>query len=230
MNPGQSVKDRAGKWMILEAEKRGDLKPGGLVVESTAGNTGIGLAVVASARGYRTLIVIPEYPEPGKEGHAAAVRRRTDRGAGAALLQSEQLSACRQQARRSACARTSRTACCSPISGTISTMPRRITNRPARKSGSRPAARSTVLSARSAPAARWPAPAVTLKEKNKDIVDRLRRPARRGDVRTVQERRRQIDAGRLDHRRHRARPRHARHRGTAKVDTPSSFPMRKRFR
>jgi cysteine synthase len=60
MNPGQSVKDRAGKWMILEAAKRGELKPGGLVVEATAGNTGIGLAVVASARGYRTLIVIPD--------------------------------------------------------------------------------------------------------------------------------------------------------------------------
>ena len=60
MNPGQSVKDRAGKWMILEAEKRGELKPGGLVLEGTAGNTGIGLAVVASARGYRTLIVIPD--------------------------------------------------------------------------------------------------------------------------------------------------------------------------
>src|SRR5213079_2476813 len=60
MNPGQSVKDRAGKQMILEAEKRGDLRPGGLVVEGTAGNTGIGLAVVASARGYRTLIVIPD--------------------------------------------------------------------------------------------------------------------------------------------------------------------------
>ena len=60
MNPGQSVKDRAGKWMILEAEKRGELKPGGLVLAPTAGNTGIGLAVVASARGYRTLIVIPE--------------------------------------------------------------------------------------------------------------------------------------------------------------------------
>jgi len=60
MNPGQSVKDRAGKWMILEAEKRGDLKPGGLVLEATAGNTGIGLAVVASARGYRTMIVIPQ--------------------------------------------------------------------------------------------------------------------------------------------------------------------------
>ena len=60
MNPGGSVKDRAGRQMILEAEKRGDLRPGGLVVESTAGNTGIGLAVVAAARGYRTLIVIPE--------------------------------------------------------------------------------------------------------------------------------------------------------------------------
>jgi cysteine synthase A len=60
MNPGGSVKDRAGRQMILEAEQRGELKRGGLVVESTAGNTGIGLALVANARGYRTLIVIPE--------------------------------------------------------------------------------------------------------------------------------------------------------------------------
>src|SRR5262249_43869802 len=60
MNPGQSVKDRPARQMILEAEKRGDIRPGGLVVESTAGNTGIGLALVANARGYRTLIVIPE--------------------------------------------------------------------------------------------------------------------------------------------------------------------------
>jgi cysteine synthase A len=60
MNPGQSVKDRAARQMILEAERRGELKPGGLVVESTAGNTGIGLALVANARGYRTLIVIPQ--------------------------------------------------------------------------------------------------------------------------------------------------------------------------
>src|ERR1700747_1836072 len=60
MNPGQSVKDRAARQIILEAEKRGELRPGGLVVEGTAGNTGIGLALVANARGYRTLIVIPE--------------------------------------------------------------------------------------------------------------------------------------------------------------------------
>jgi cysteine synthase A len=60
MNPGQSVKDRPGRQMILEAEKRKEIERGGLVVEATAGNTGIGLAVVANARGYRTLIVIPE--------------------------------------------------------------------------------------------------------------------------------------------------------------------------
>jgi cysteine synthase A len=60
MNPGQSVKDRPALHIILEAEKRGEIKPGGLVVESTAGNTGIGLALVANARGYRTLIVIPQ--------------------------------------------------------------------------------------------------------------------------------------------------------------------------
>ncbi|MCB1497305.1 MAG: cysteine synthase A [Bauldia sp.] len=60
MNPGQSVKDRAARHIILEAEKRGDLKPGGLIVEGTAGNTGIGLALVGKARGYRVVIVIPE--------------------------------------------------------------------------------------------------------------------------------------------------------------------------
>ena len=60
MNPGGSVKDRPGRQMILEAEARGDLKPGGLIVEGTAGNTGISIALVARARGYRTVIVIPD--------------------------------------------------------------------------------------------------------------------------------------------------------------------------
>ncbi len=60
LNPGQSVKDRAARQMILEAEARGDLKPGGLIVEGTAGNTGIGIALVAKARGYRTWIVMPD--------------------------------------------------------------------------------------------------------------------------------------------------------------------------
>jgi cysteine synthase A len=60
LNPGGSVKDRAALSIILDAERRGALRPGGLIVEGTAGNTGIGLALVGNARGYRTLIVIPE--------------------------------------------------------------------------------------------------------------------------------------------------------------------------
>jgi cysteine synthase A len=60
MNPGQSVKDRAGLFIIRDAEKKGLLRPGGVIVEGTAGNTGIGLTVVAKALGYRTVIVIPE--------------------------------------------------------------------------------------------------------------------------------------------------------------------------
>jgi cysteine synthase A len=59
LNPGQSVKDRAALWIIRDAEARGLLRPGGRIVEGTAGNTGIGLAMVASALGYRTTIVIP---------------------------------------------------------------------------------------------------------------------------------------------------------------------------
>jgi len=60
MNPGQSVKDRTARQIVLEAEKRGEIRPGGLVVEGTAGNTGIGLALVGNARGHHTIIVIPD--------------------------------------------------------------------------------------------------------------------------------------------------------------------------
>ncbi|MFV0282108.1 MAG: cysteine synthase A [Rhodoblastus sp.] len=60
MNPGGSVKDRAALAIVRDAEARGELRPGGTIVEGTAGNTGIGLALVANALGYRTVIVIPE--------------------------------------------------------------------------------------------------------------------------------------------------------------------------
>ncbi|MBX7457962.1 cysteine synthase A [Qipengyuania sp. 1NDH17] len=59
-NPGASVKDRAALYIIRDAEARGELKPGGTVVEGTAGNTGIGIALVANALGYRTIIVMPD--------------------------------------------------------------------------------------------------------------------------------------------------------------------------
>ncbi|MBO9574778.1 MAG: cysteine synthase A [Sphingobium sp.] len=60
MNPGASVKDRAALYIVNDAEEKGLLKPGGTIVEGTAGNTGIGLALVANAKGYKTIIVMPE--------------------------------------------------------------------------------------------------------------------------------------------------------------------------
>jgi cysteine synthase A len=60
MNPGASVKDRAALWIVRDAEARGELSAGGTIVEGTAGNTGIGLALVANARGYKTVIVMPD--------------------------------------------------------------------------------------------------------------------------------------------------------------------------
>jgi len=79
MNPGQSVKDRAALFIIKDAMKRGALEPGGLIVEGTAGNTGIGLAMVGRALGFRTLIVIPETQSEEKK---AAIRQ-----AGAELIE-----------------------------------------------------------------------------------------------------------------------------------------------
>ncbi|HLK70644.1 MAG TPA: cysteine synthase A [Steroidobacteraceae bacterium] len=79
MNPGGSVKDRAARGIILDAERRGILEPGGTVVEGTAGNTGIGLAHVCNARGYRCVIVMPDNQSPEKyaliESLGAEVRR-----------------------------------------------------------------------------------------------------------------------------------------------------------
>ncbi|MCA8066750.1 cysteine synthase A [Burkholderia sp. AU38729] len=66
MNPGGSVKDRAAHYIIRDAERRGVLQPGGTVVEGTAGNTGIGLAHICAARGYRCVIVIPDTQSPDK--------------------------------------------------------------------------------------------------------------------------------------------------------------------
>lgn len=66
LNPGGSVKDRAARGIIDDFERRGVLAPGGTIVEGTAGNTGIGLTVVANARGYRTVIVVPDDQAPEK--------------------------------------------------------------------------------------------------------------------------------------------------------------------
>ncbi len=73
-NPGASVKDRAALWIVRDAEARGVLQPGGTIVEGTAGNTGIGLALVANALGYRTVIVMPETQSREKMDTLRALR------------------------------------------------------------------------------------------------------------------------------------------------------------
>ena len=79
MNPGGSVKDRAAKWIVQDAERRGVLQPGGTVVEGTAGNTGIGLAHVCHSRGYRLILLMPDNQSPEKyqllEALGAEVRK-----------------------------------------------------------------------------------------------------------------------------------------------------------
>ena len=96
LNPGGSVKDRPARHMILEAEKRGELRAGGVVVESTAGNTGIGLALVADARGYRTVIVIPETQSQEKKDTLRLCGAELIEVPAVPLQQSEPISACRQ--------------------------------------------------------------------------------------------------------------------------------------
>ena len=76
MNPGGSVKDRAAKAIVEDAEARGLLGPGGLIVEGTAGNTGIGLTMVGNAKGYKSVIVMPETQSEEKRmcyGYAALI-------------------------------------------------------------------------------------------------------------------------------------------------------------
>ena len=129
MNPGQSVKDRAALFIIRDAEARGALKPGGMIVEGTAGNTGIGLALVGNALGLPHRHRHPRHAEPGEEGHAPACRRRADRGARGALRQPEQLREGTPAASPRSWPRASRTARSGPTSSTTSPTARRISRR-----------------------------------------------------------------------------------------------------
>src|SRR5277367_897482 len=72
-NPGGSIKDRIALTMIEAAEKSGQLQPGGIIIEATAGNTGLGLALVASQKGYRMLLVVPDKMSREKIFHLKAL-------------------------------------------------------------------------------------------------------------------------------------------------------------
>jgi cysteine synthase A len=73
LNPGQSVKDRAALAIVKDAEARGELKPGGVIVEGTAGNTGIGLALIGAAKGYRVIVVMPKTQSQEKKDAVMAL-------------------------------------------------------------------------------------------------------------------------------------------------------------
>ena len=73
LNPGQSVKDRAALAIVTDAEKRGALRPGGVIVEGTAGNTGIGLALIGAAKGYRVIVVMPRTQSQEKKDAVIAL-------------------------------------------------------------------------------------------------------------------------------------------------------------
>ena len=210
MNPGGSVKDRAGRQMILEAEKRGELRPGGLVVESTAGNTGIGLALVANARGYRTIIVIPQtqseekkdmlrlcgaelvqvpalpFSNPNNYQHIgrrlAGQLKKTEKN-GVHLRRPVEQSRQPQGALRL------------DRAGNLGRHRRQDRRLHLRGRLGRHARRRLALS----------------QGEEQGHRHRRRRSARRGDVPSVQGRRSEIDRRRLDHRRHRPRPRDGDH-------------------
>ena len=85
VNPGQSVKDRAALYIIRDAEEKGLLRPGGTIVEGTAGNTGIGIALVGASMGYKSVIVIPETQSEEKKRNVEAYRGQACPGTSCSL-------------------------------------------------------------------------------------------------------------------------------------------------
>ena len=169
LNPGGSVKDRAALYIIKDAEERGLLRPGGVIVEGTAGNTGIGLALVGNARGYRTVIVMPETQSQEKKDMLRLCGADL-RLVPAVPYANPDATTCAIPAGSPRRSRPrSRTARSGPTSSTTSPTGAAITRRPAPRSGSRPTARSTASSARSAPAARCAGVGIALKERNPNV-------------------------------------------------------------
>jgi len=147
MNPAGSVKDRAAYGIITDAEQQGRLKPGATIVEGTAGNTGIGLAVIGRARGYRTVIVIPNNQSPEKM-HLLRTLGAEVKAVPEKPYKDPEITIVSRVASQRSEAGSGRT---SSITRLIVT---RIIAAPALKSGNKPKARSGRLSQPSAPAAR----------------------------------------------------------------------------
>ena len=225
LNPGGSVKDRAALFIIKDAEERGLLRPGGVIVEGTAGNTGIGLALVGNA------LRLPHASSSCPRRRAR--KRRTCCGCAAPICGS-----CRPCPTPTRCnyvrysgrlaeeiaAKPSRTARSGPTSSTTSPTGAAITRRPAPRSGSRPTARSTPSSARSAPAARLSGRRDRAQGAQPQDQDLPLRPDGLGHLQLVRAARVQA-GGQLDHRGHRQQPRDQEprrlHRPTASSRSPT---------
>jgi cystathionine beta-synthase len=148
-NPGGSIKDRIGRSMIEGAEARGELQAGGTVVEATAGNTGLGLALVARAKGYRVVLVVPDKMSTEKVLHLKALgaevhMTRSDVGKGhPEYYRTTRRALLPQSPGRS-----------SPTSSATRTTRRRTSARPVPSYGARPGSGSTLSSSASGRAAR----------------------------------------------------------------------------
>ncbi len=176
LNPGSSVKDRAALFIVRDAEERGMLRPGGVIVEGTAGNTGIGLALVGNARGYRTVIVIPDTQSREKIDMLRLCGAEVPAGAGRPLPRSQQLREGVRPARRGAGEQRAERRDLGQSVRQRRQPARTLRRPPARRSGGRPTARSTPSSAPSAPAARSPGVGMFLKERNPNVVIGLADP------------------------------------------------------
>ena len=170
LNPGGSVKDRAALAIISDAETKGLLRPGGVIVEGTAGNTGIGLALVGNARGYRTVIVMPETQSQEKKDMLRLL------GADLRLVPAAPYANPDNYVQLLAAALAEEIAKSEPNGAIWANQFDNVANRQGHyrddrpgNLGSRPTARSTASPAPSAPAARWPASALALKERNQNV-------------------------------------------------------------
>jgi cysteine synthase A len=212
MNPGQSVKDRPGRQMILEAEARKEIEPGGLVVEATAGNTGIGLALVANARGYRTLIVIPETQSREKKDVLRLL--------GAQLMEVPAAPYANANNYQHIGRRTAEALRANEPHGVFfADQWNNLDNRKAHYVSTGPeiweqtAGEVDGFICSIGTGGTVAGVSEYLRERKPGVRDRHRRSARRGDVQPVLQRRGQGLTGRLDHRRHRTGPRDAHHQG-----------------
>lgn len=146
-NPAGSVKDRAALSMIVQAEKRGEIKPGDVLIEATSGNTGIALAMIAALKGYRMKLLMPD--------NMSQERRAAMRAYGAELILVSKEQGM-EGARDLALAMAERGKASFSTSSTTRTTRTRTTPPPARKSGSKPTGASPTLSPAWGPRARSP--------------------------------------------------------------------------